>query len=116
MKKAAINRAINYIRDHKKLHASWENVSPDKQTSQDRADQPLHQEEVEKSIKEAINSLPPGCKTVFILSRYEGLSHPEIANQLNITTKTVENQIGKALKQLRSQLKPYFDSLLSLLL
>ena len=116
LKKAAINRALNYLRDHKKLSESWENVTPDKQTSLEKADQPLNQEEAEKSIAEAINALPPRCRTVFILSRYEELSHQEIADQLSITYKTVENQIGKALKQLRSQLKPYFDSLLSLLL
>lgn len=55
----------------------------------------------------AISKLPTRCKQVFLLSKRDGLSHAEIANELNISTKTVENQITKAFKLLRDDLKPY---------
>lgn len=55
----------------------------------------------------AISKLPARCKQVFLLSKQDGLSHAEIANELNISTKTVENQITKAFKLLRDDLKSY---------
>lgn len=57
-----------------------------------------------KRVKEAIDSLPPRCKEIFILNKKHGLKHKEIAEQLSISVKTVENQVGKALKALRKKL------------
>lgn len=54
----------------------------------------------------AINKLPNRCREVFLLSKRDGLSHAEIAEELNISVKTVENQITKALKTLREILEP----------
>lgn len=67
----------------------------------------LSQEEIDHIINTAINSLPPRCKEIFILSRLEGLSHKEIAEQLNISTNTIEGQIVIALRKLRVKLKDY---------
>lgn len=63
--------------------------------------------ELEAKIKEAINALPEQCRIIFCLSRYEELKYAEIANQLDISVKTVENQMGKALKILREKLSDY---------
>jgi RNA polymerase sigma-70 factor (ECF subfamily) len=63
--------------------------------------------ELEKKIREAIDDLPLERKKVFILSRYSGLSYAEIAAELEISVKTVENQMGKALKTLREELSEY---------
>ncbi len=63
--------------------------------------------ELESKIYESMKALPEQCRIVFQLSRFEQLSYAEIAEQLNISVKTVENQIGKALKIMRSQLKEY---------
>ena len=54
------------------------------------------------SLKEAIDQLPPRCREIFVLSRTGGLTYKEIASTLSISVKTVENQMGKALKMLRS--------------
>lgn len=67
----------------------------------------LHAKELGKQINEAITSLPEQCGIVFKLSRFENLKYSEIAEQLNISVKTVENHMGKALKMLRQQLKDY---------
>lgn len=60
---------------------------------------------VEKNIRSQlaiiVNSLPEKCREVYLLSREEQLSHHEIASRLNISTKTVENQITIALKKIR---------------
>ncbi len=60
--------------------------------------------ELEQSIQEAINQLPEQCKIIFKMSRYEELRYQEIATKLGISPNTVENQISKALKILRSRL------------
>ena len=56
----------------------------------------------------AIDQLPEKCRHIFILSKQNGLSYAEIAQQLNISEKTVENQIGIAYKKLRVLLKDLF--------
>ena len=61
--------------------------------------------EMEASIKEIIDRLSPKCKEVFFLSRTEGKTHKEIAKQLDISTKTIENHITVALKKIRVGLK-----------
>jgi RNA polymerase sigma-70 factor (ECF subfamily) len=60
--------------------------------------------ELEESISSAINQLPEQCKIIFKMSRYDELRYTEIANKLGISPNTVENQISKALKFLRTQL------------
>ena len=60
-----------------------------------------------KLIDEAIKSLPNKCREIFQMSKQEGLSYQEIATYLKVSEKTVENQIGIALKKLRESLKPH---------
>jgi RNA polymerase sigma-70 factor (ECF subfamily) len=58
-------------------------------------------------INNAIDSLPEQCRLVFKLSRFENMKYAEIAKHLNISEKTVENQMGKALRVMREHLKEY---------
>lgn len=60
--------------------------------------------ELEMQIARAVDSLPEKCQKVYRLSRNEQLTHREIAQKLNISTKTVENHITNALKVLRASL------------
>lgn len=64
----------------------------------------LEQKELEVMLHKAIGQLPDKCREAFLLSRYEGLSYKEIAQQLDISVNTVEKHIGKALRLLRLQL------------
>ena len=68
--------------------------------------------ELEDRIYKALHKLPEQCRLVFKLSRFEELKYAEIAEQLNISVKTVENQMGKALKIMRDQLKDYLPLLI----
>ncbi|MDP4209409.1 MAG: RNA polymerase sigma-70 factor [Bacteroidota bacterium] len=63
--------------------------------------------ELEYKIIESVSLLPPKCKTIFEMSRYEGLKNVEIAEKLNISIKTVENQMTIALEKLRKSLIDY---------
>ncbi len=64
-------------------------------------------DELESKIKATIGLLPPERKKIFLMSRDEGLRYAEIAEKLNISVKTVENQIGRALKFLREELADF---------
>lgn len=71
--------------------------------------------ELELKIQQAMEQLPEQCRLVFKLSRFEELKYSEIAEQLNISIKTVENHMGKALKIMREQLKDYLPLLIVLM-
>ena len=65
------------------------------------------EEDLQRHIQQAIDSLPDRCREVFIKSRLEGKKYREIAEELDISVNTVENQMVVALKKLRYQLKDY---------
>lgn len=63
--------------------------------------------ELEEKIRKTIDALPIERRKIFIMSRYDGLKYKEIAEKLGISIKTVENQMGSALKYLRKELADY---------
>lgn len=65
--------------------------------------------ELEECIADALNTLPEQCRTIFQMSRYEDLKYREIADRLGLSIKTIENQMGKALKILRTKLADYIS-------
>lgn len=75
----------------------------------------LHHREAQTAVAAALTHLPPECRRVFELSRFEELSYKEIAETLEISPKTVENQMGKALRILRQQLGSVLKNLYTLL-
>jgi RNA polymerase sigma-70 factor (family 1) len=74
--------------------------------------QAIHASELEEQIERAVSKLPAQCQKAFRLSRFEELKYHEIAERLDISIKTVENQIGKALRILRVELADYLPSML----
>ena len=113
--RAAVNAAIDYQQKHRKLvnptHEQWQQLQP----AANSTDEAMQQTETQAQIAQALNKLPPACRTVFVLSREEELSYKEIADALQISVKTVENQMGKALKIMRQELLPYLGGLVKLL-
>ena len=97
------NRSLNVIRDRKKFSA--EEV-PDISGDVDVSAQ-IEAIELEERIRESIASLPEKCRQIFEMNRFEGLKYREIAEKLQISVKTVENQMSKALKILRERLIIY---------
>jgi RNA polymerase sigma-70 factor (ECF subfamily) len=106
LRRAAVNRTLNYIRDQK---VTFDESSEDFQLPSQLigAAQALEAKELEKFIDLAIDQLPERCRLVFILSRFHDMSYKQIADELNISVRTVENQISKALKYLRQMLGPH---------
>jgi len=106
LRRAARNKALNFIRD-RKIRWEDEDKHPESESTMVSATQKLEAEELQKLINKSIDELPERCRLVFTLSRYEEMTYKEIANELNISIKTVENQISKALKLLRVALGQY---------
>jgi len=100
LKRAAVNKSLNYIRDQK-IKFDDEDQLPLLSNNQSTTQQQLEANDLQKQIDDAIDSLPEKCRLVFTLSRFEEMSYKEIASELDISIKTVENQISKALKYLR---------------
>ena len=78
-------------------------LTTERPTSLD-ADDRVRSHDLEQAIERAIAALPPRCREAYTLRRLRGLSHAEIAEIMRTTPKTVEVQIGKALRLLRKHL------------
>jgi len=106
--KAVYHESLNYLK-HQKIKARYQlHVMQQSNNHTDQsAARKILVKELEEKLREAMNALPQQCRTIFQLSRYDGLKYQEIADQLGISVKTVENQMGKALKQLRVKLIDY---------
>jgi RNA polymerase sigma-70 factor (ECF subfamily) len=110
------NSCLNVIKHEKvkKQHVAHEMVHGE--STHEGVTQSVISSELEERISIAMKALPEQCRLVFQLSRFEELKYAEIAGQLNISVKTVENQIGKALKIMREQLKDYLPLFLIFLM
>lgn len=110
------NTSLNVIK-HEKIKQKYvgEALAVDERSHENVA-QKVISSELEERIQFAMESLPEQCRLVFKLSRFEELKYSEIADQLSISIKTVENQMGKALKIMREQLKDYLPMLVLLLM
>ena len=74
---------------------------PDENYSFDK----LEYGELKETVDQIVNNLPYKQREVFLLSRYEGLSHKEIAEKLNISTKTVEYHISQSINTIKNKLE-----------
>jgi RNA polymerase sigma-70 factor, ECF subfamily len=103
LRRAVVNKAIDYIRAQR---LNFEEV-PDTAEEQMGNNEGVEFNEMKDLIHHTATQLPERCRMVFFLSRFEELSHKEIAARLDISEKTVENQITKALKLMRKALSDY---------
>lgn len=72
----------------------------------------LSEQDIERIITEVVDSLPEKCREIFIKSKIEGKKQKDIAAELNISLKTVENQMDIAYKKIKSELKDYLPLLI----
>jgi RNA polymerase sigma-70 factor (ECF subfamily) len=115
LRRMAVNEGLGFLRKNKKY--SIEDIDNQYELSSESTSDSLQlHNDLQQALDEAMTHLPPKCRTVFSLSRFEGLSYREIGEQMNISIKTVENQMGKALKVMRSLLKDYLTTLLIFLM
>ena len=106
------NACLDYLRSEKQqLHLdnnlSQLEASINYEALSDDSASLIIEKELNEAILKSIDLLPPKCKDVFVKSRIEDLRHKEISAEMNISTKTVENHITKAIKHLRVSLKEF---------
>jgi RNA polymerase sigma-70 factor (ECF subfamily) len=105
--RAVHNECLNYFKHLKVKQAHHDHTTIEYGGTSESPSGSMQYRELEKQLHAAINEFPEQCRTVFQLSRFEELKYAEIALQLGISIKTVENQMSKALKRLRVQLAEY---------
>jgi RNA polymerase sigma-70 factor (ECF subfamily) len=101
------NRSMNFIRDNRRFVTGETDALQEEITDTTGFPDTLEVAELEGRIKSALQKLPGKCREVFELNRFEGKKYTEIADQLDISVKTVETQMSKALKILREELRDY---------
>lgn len=109
------NQCLNQLQ-HQKIRNQY--ASAILESSYQEIDQEQYYLEVDliERIEKSINALPTKRQEIFRLSRERGLKYKEIAEELNISVKTVEAQMGLALKYLRDELKDFSNHLMTLFL
>ena len=104
------NRCLNFLKHQSYIQAKTCSLKADEELEQfDEAVSSIS--EVENLLSQTMQKLPERCREIFLLSRIEGLKYKEIAERLDISVNTVENQISIALRKLRSELKEYLPLL-----
>ena len=106
--RAARNTALNHLR-RKKLENAWEEqeASRGEPMTSVGTDDDASTDEVSRAVNGAIARLPTRCREIFVMSREGNMTYAEIATALGISIKTVETQMGRALKSLRVSLAKY---------
>jgi RNA polymerase sigma-70 factor (ECF subfamily) len=113
--RAVHNESLNYLK-HLKIRSQHQlYVSHRMNQETDNAARTMQVKELEQKLQDALNELPEQCRTIFQLSRFEELRYREIADRLDISVKTVENQMGKALRLLRLKLVDFLPLIFLLL-
>jgi RNA polymerase sigma-70 factor (ECF subfamily) len=113
--RSAVNYIYNYLKK-KAIRARF--VETELQKGELQSNQTYDQiffHDLESSISSIVETLPPQQQKIFQLSRLEGLSHEEIAKNLDLSVRTVENQIYRALKIIKSKVKGEIFSIFLLL-
>jgi len=102
--KSVYNRSIHYL-DHKKVMAKHEtDMAFLGEESPATPLQELQYNELQALIAKTLGNLPGKCGEIFYLNRFEGLKYREIAEKLSVSVKTVEANMGRALKEFRKAL------------
>jgi RNA polymerase sigma-70 factor (ECF subfamily) len=97
------NKCISILREQKGRQISYPETAPD--AGHQQPEFALHhterENEQQQHIREALGQLPPACKDVFLLIKLHNMTYKQAAQHLELSVKTIENQMGKAIKILR---------------
>jgi len=105
---AVKNKCLNYIKLELPKQQSMADISEVMLSVSSKMKDEGENEQLRKYIQSAIDALPKKCRKIFILSRNAGMTYDEIAEELDLSKKTVENQMGIALKKLRESLETVY--------
>jgi RNA polymerase sigma-70 factor, ECF subfamily len=110
--RAVHNECLNYLKHQKVKSVHQLYVAHSMKNEVEHPAKKINTKELEQKIHSALNELPEQCRTIFQLSRFDELKYREIADKLGLSVKTVENQMGKALKLMRVKLVDFLTFIL----
>jgi RNA polymerase sigma-70 factor (ECF subfamily) len=113
--RASRNKYLNHLRNEKSHYSIKMEVNSGIETFVNPEDNLIDSRQLEVIIDTVVANLPPRCREVYNLHRNDDLSNKEIASRMNISVKTVENQMTIALKRLKEQLAPYYEQIFALI-
>ena len=113
--RSVYHESLNYLK-HQKVKAAYQShAARESKNQSDNASSKLQLSELEQKLNVALNELPEQCRVIFQMSRFEELKYQEIADRLGLSVKTIENQMGKALRILRTKLIDYLPLVIAFL-
>jgi RNA polymerase sigma-70 factor, ECF subfamily len=107
--RSVYHESLNYLK-HLKVRDAYQVYALSQADHFTDTTQALELSELEQRLDRALSELPEKCRTIFQLSRFEELKYQEIADRLQLPVKTVENQMGKALRLLRLKLADFLPA------
>lgn len=114
--KCVYHDSLNFLK-HRKVQIKYDTyLQYETKSSFANGVERLELSELQVQLNLALNNLPEQCRTIFQMSRFEELKYREIANELGISIKTVENQMGKALRIMRLKLAEFLILVIAVLL
>lgn len=114
--RAVKNSSINYLNSQFARQDFQRDFFDHTELPVNNTQETLVYDELREIVQKAINGLPSRCRTIYTMSRNTGMSYQEIANELDVSVKTVETQMGIAFKKLRSYLQHHWELLIILVL
>jgi len=101
------NRCLNYLKREQTIRNHHSSLFNENKESEGVFHDIMEETELENRIFQIIKSLPSQCQKIFEMSRFQGKTNQEIADELDISKRTVETQISNALKKMRQKLSSY---------
>jgi RNA polymerase sigma-70 factor (ECF subfamily) len=98
------NRCLHYIEHNRVVERHAEEMSYRQPDSPEIPSEILNYKELQAKVASILEKLPDRCGQIFCMSRFEGLKYNEIAEKLSVSVKTVEANMGRALKEFRKEL------------
>ncbi|MCE6991406.1 RNA polymerase sigma-70 factor [Dyadobacter sp. CY323] len=111
---ATRNRCFNYLKRSRYKDLPIESAQDQEASASNLPERIMQYADLSRRIETLVSSLPPQCQKIFIMNRFEGKMAKEIALDLNLSTRTIEVQIAKALAVIKLGLKDYWLELLIL--
>jgi RNA polymerase sigma-70 factor, ECF subfamily len=107
--RSVYHESLNYLK-HLKVRDAYQTYAINRMENTNDASHQLELKELESRLDAALKDLPEKCRTIFQMSRFEELKYQEIADRLELPVKTIENQMGKALRLLRVKLVDFLPA------
>ena len=101
------NRSLDYLKREQRKSQKLNHFVEETELPENLSSLWFAEAELQPIVEKSLKKLPPRCREIFKLSRFEGLKNQEIADKLGLSKRTVELQVSNALKQLRIDLKDY---------